>query len=417
MRLTCLFLIAALSAGCEATQEAETLSDITTAEPGGIVEVDGGASTPVDAGFDSSAAVDTSQGSAPDAGSAADAGTGAPAVIYDQCYTPGVEDLLYPPYPPIPQDCVQDFWECPYEPGYGTVNPTTVCNITEGYDSDGAIQAQFWEAYNFARDYFGAYGPVYVYFMGPTSEESNQLIWELRAQRRAVPEACYPVKQQVDSFSNNEHGNQELAAANSGEGGFFSISGNGGCNPLMDLMMINPMLDEVRAITMHEYTHVFQASHILSEDRDSDYGLNSWIMEGQATYLAAKFGEETGWGPGFEFLMMGMKHWGGNVSPQGIDAFLAEESAFQLDDESYWEQNDLSAPAVYYQLGAWAWAYLIHQVGGDYDIALKDFIKDVPVMGRAASFEKHFDRTMEDFFEEFSVFVQGSDDDWKVILD
>ena len=353
--------------------------------------------------------LDSSVDAAPDAAG--------PMILYDQCVTPTEEDLLYPPYPPVPQGCVQDFWQCPYEPDYATVNPTTVCNITEGYDSDGAIQDQFWEAYTYIRDYFGAYGPVYVYFMGPTSEASNQLIWELRAQRRAVPEACYPVKQQVEGFYNNEHGNQELAAANSGEGGFFSISGNGGCNPLMDLMMVNPMLDEVRAITMHEYTHVFQASHILSEDRDSDYGLNSWIMEGQATYLAAKFGEETGWGPGFEFLMMGMKHWGGNVSPEGIDAFLANEGGFQLDDESYWERNDLSAPAVYYQLGAWAWAYLIHQVGGDYDIALKDFIKDVPVMGRAASFEKHLGRTMEAFFEEFSLFVQGSDDDWKAILD
>ena len=148
--------------------------------------------------------MDSSVDAAPDADG--------PVPLYDQCVTPTEEDLLYPPYPPVPQDCVQDFWQCPYEPDYATVNPTTVCNITEGYDSEGAIQDQFWEAYNYIRDYFGAYGPVYVYFMGPTSEASNQLIWELRAQRRAVPEACYPVKQQVDSFSNNEHGNQELAA-------------------------------------------------------------------------------------------------------------------------------------------------------------------------------------------------------------
>ena len=340
-----------------------------------------------------------------------------PELVLDECVTPTSSDYLYPPYPDVPEECIEDYWDCPLQPGYASATPHTICNITEGFDSNGKIQAQFWEAYNYSRDYFGAYGPVYVYFMGPTSEESNAEIWQLRAQRRAIVDACYPVEEQVEDFYGNPHGAEELDAANSGEGGFFSISGNSNCNPLMDLMMVNPKRGEVRTITMHEYNHIFQVAHTLTHERDSDYGLNSWIMEGQATYSAAWFGHQTGWGSDFVDLMMGMKAYGGNVSPEGIDAFLAENSSFDLADESYWSRPDFSAAAVYYQLGAWAWAYLVHDVGGDVDLVLKDFIRDVPMMGRSASFEKYFGRSMEDFFAEFAEFVKGSDAEWRAILE
>ena len=407
MRLAAAVLIAAMSLHCSHQGHGAPV-----AAPDATFEAEGVDALSHDVMLDGALAPDNELPT--DAG--AETEPGATPVVYDRCVSPTQQDLLYPPYPPVPAGCVEDFWQCPYAPGFATVDPTTVCSITEGFDSDGAIQGQFWQAYDYAREYFGAYGPVFVYFMGPTDPASNQLIWELRAQRRAVPSACYPVEQQIAAFADNVHGSRELEAANSGEGGFFSISGNSGCHPLMDLMMVNPALDEVRTITMHEYTHIFQAAHILTDDRDSDYGLNSWIMEGQATYVAAKFGEQTGWGPSFEYLMMGMKHWGGYVSPEGIDAFLAAEGDFRLDDESYWERSDFSAPAVYYQLGAWAWAYLIDGVGGDYDVALKAFIQDVPVMGRAASFQKHFGRSMETFFDEFRIFVQGDDAAWSSIL-
>ncbi len=335
----------------------------------------------------------------------------------ERCVTPTEADHLYPPWPDVPADCIEDFWGCPLDAGYAEINPTTTCNITEGFDPDGEIQAQFWEAYNYARDYFGDYGPVHVYFMGPTSEESNNDIWRLRAERRAVADACYPVERQVDDFLNEPFSSEELDAANTGEGGYFSISGNSSCNPLMDFIMINPRLDEVRSIAMHEYHHVFQVAHELSHNRESDYGFNSWIMEGQATYSAAKFGDETGWGYPFVELMMGMKEYGGNVSPMGIDEYLAKNPTFDLADERYWTRPDFSAAVVYYQLGAWAWAYLIHDLDGDYDTALKDFIIAVPEMGKEASFELHFGRTIEAFFEEFDVFVQGDDDAWRAILE
>ena len=201
--------------------------------------------------------------------------------------------------------------------------------------------------YDGARDYFGAYGPVFVYMMGPTSEESNRKIWELRAHRKAVFDACYPVEQQVDDVYDNPHGSEELDAAITGEGGYFSISGNSSCNPIMDMMMVNRRAGEVCGVVLHEYNHIFQVAHALTHERDFDYSLSSWIMEGQATYSSALFGERTGWGPPFVDLMMGMKEYGRNTSPEGIDAFLAANDTFDLADESDWERPDFSAAVVY----------------------------------------------------------------------
>lgn len=349
-------------------------------------------------------------------GTPTDTATSATAV--PQCVSPTQDDLLYPPYPDVPADCLNNHWDCPLEPGYASQNPMTVCNITKGFDTNGQIQAQFWEAYTYAQDYFGHYGPVYVYVMGPGNATSNDRIWKLRGQRRAVVDACTPVAFQVDDFLADPYATEELEAANNGSPGLFSISGNSGCNPLMDMMLINPRLDEVRTITLHEAHHIFQVAHSLTHDRDSEYGLNSWIMEGQATYSAARFGSDTGWGPDFADLMMDMKHFGGNVSPQGIDAFLAANPTFDLADESYWQQPDLTAAAaVYYQLGAWAWAWLVHDQGGDVDKVLKAYIQDVPTLGKSAAFQQHFGRSMDDFFAEFAVFVQGDDDAWRAILE
>jgi hypothetical protein len=68
-------------------------------------------------------------------------------------------------------------------------------------------------------------------------------------------------------------------------------------------------------------------------------------------------------------------------------------------------------------LGAWAWAYLIDTVDGDYDVALKFFIADVPLLGKEAAFEYHFGMTLDMFFDEFDEFILGDDAAWRSILE
>jgi hypothetical protein len=337
--------------------------------------------------------------------------------VYDSCTPPRAGDFPYPTYPEVPEDCLQNYWDgCELESGYAEENPTTMCSITEGFDTDGTMQVQFWEAYNYGRDYFGAYGPVFVYFLGPTNAASNEEIFRLRAQRKAIPDACHSVESQVNEFL-TYNAPEELSAANNGSPGMFNISGNSPCNPVMDFMMINPMADELRMITIHEYSHVFQVAHSLTYDRDSDFGLNSWIMEGQATYAAAKFGDLNGWGPNFRDYMISVKEGSGNISETGLNALLESGVEYRLDNESYWETSEIDPGLIYYQMGAWAWAYLAHKVGGNYDIILKDFIIDIPTMGKEAAFQRHFEMTIDEFFVEFDQFIRGPDEQVWDILD
>ena len=306
--------------------------------------------------------------------------------------------------------CIEDHWNCPLEPGYAEGSPEPTFDMTEGLDPDGTLEARFWDAYEFAESYFGIYGPVHIYILGPTSSDSNEAIFRLRAERRAVAEACYSVENQIDDFlTHNAPG--ELEAANNGTELMAGISGNTPCNPLFDFTLINIGLDlnALEPIVLHEYTHVHQVAHQLSWDRSGDLGLNSWMLEGQATYFAAKFSPEQGWGPSYVDQMVSIK--------RGIDEFLEESPEFALNDESYWETDMNRAGMVYYQIGAWAWAYLIHSIDGDIETALKSFIRAIPQDGKAASFERYFGMTLEDFYAEFDVFIRRSLDETQAILE
>ena len=108
---------------------------------------------------------------------------------------------------------------------------------------------------------------------------------------------------------------------------------------------------------------------------------------------------------------------GGNITLQGIEEFLREGGKFQLDDESYWITGEVNPGLVYYQLGSWAWAYLVYEMNGNYDIILKYFIEDVPIMGKEASFQLHFGRTIDEFMVEFDAFIRGTNEDVTAILD
>jgi len=102
---------------------------------------------------------------------------------------------------------------------------------------------------------------------------------------------------------------------------------------------------------------------------------------------------------------------------EGIDYFLEDNSEFALNNETYWETDMNRAGMVYYQIGAWAWAYLIHSIDGDIETALKSFIQDIPQDGKSASFQRYFGKTLDEFYAEFDVFIRGSLEDTQTVLE
>ena len=82
---------------------------------------------------------------------------------------------------------------------------------------------------------------------------------------------------------------------------------------------------------------------------------------------------------------------------------------YKLDDETCWE--DGRSPQVYYMLGAWATAYLIHVQGIDERTVLKDWYLDVLKIGKTAAFTRHMKMTLEEFYAAFDTFIRHPDDE------
>ncbi|HJN09983.1 MAG TPA: hypothetical protein QF564_14955 [Pirellulaceae bacterium] len=75
---------------------------------------------------------------------------------------------------------------------------------------------------------------------------------------------------------------------------------------------------------LHEYHHVFQIAHCdTKQKRSSDKHINSWMVEGMATYSSAKFMENLGL-LDFKDYMLGLRTSGGNIGRPGINEFLAK---------------------------------------------------------------------------------------------
>jgi hypothetical protein len=138
------------------------------------------------------------------------------------------------------------------------------------------------------------------------------------------------------------------------------------------------------------------------------------MAEGMATYSSAKFMENLGL-TDFKKYMLELRTSGANIGRPGINEFLSEGKRVRLSDESYWEKRN--SAQVYYMLGAWATAYLIHGLGVDEKVVLKDWYSDILRIGKSAAFEKHMGRTLGTFYEQFDTFIRQSDEDVMRIFD
>ena len=110
----------------------------------------------------------------------------------------------------------------------------------------------------------------------------------------------------------------------------------------------------------------------------------------------------------FKDYMLQLRKTGGNIGRPGINEFLTTTKGWQLENETYWD-SEVAAP-VYYMLGAWATAYLIHVPGVDEVVVLKSWYEDIPRIGKSAAFKKHMGVSLSDFYKKFSLFIIQSDD-------
>lgn len=285
--------------------------------------------------------------------------------------------------------------------------------VAEGVDSDGLLVKNYKIGLDYAIDYFGNYGPFNIYLLGPENEQSVRDIFRKRAETRAIPGTPSSEEEQVEAFLRQPNIITEIAAVMAGEstGGLTWSSPQQRVYEDVSTNATERAKDRNENIAgaMHEYHHVFQVAHSDSyQERSSDQNLNSWMLEGMATYSAAKFSERLGL-IDFKQYMRDLRTSGANIGRPGINDFLREAGSYQLDKESYWDKGMF--PQVYYMMGAWATAYLIHVQGIDEVTVLKDWYLEVLTIGKTAAFTKHMKMTPKEFYAKFDTFIRQPDNE------
>lgn len=288
-----------------------------------------------------------------------------------------------------------------------------ILRIAEGLNDDGSLVKYYQRGLKYAIEYFGNHGPYYVYLLGPESEQSVREIYHQRAMSRVNTNSKQPAMEQIEAFLKQPNVVAEIQAVLSGksEGG---LTWTQEAPTLYEDVTTNASQREQDPIentwgALHEYHHVFQMAHCdTTQARASDKHINSWMAEGMATYSSAKFMENMGL-INFKSYMLQLRKTGGNIGRPGINEFLTNTKVWQLENETYWDSG-VAAP-VYYMLGAWATAYLIHVEGVDEVVVLKSWYQDIPRIGKSAAFKKHMGLSLANFYEDFSFFIRQSDED------
>ena len=285
--------------------------------------------------------------------------------------------------------------------------------VADGLNADGSLVKNYQRGLRYAMDYFGNYGPYYIYLLGPDSERSVREIYRQRAMSRVDPKSTASAKQQIEEFLKRPNVVTEIKAVLLGKAE-SGLTWTQDPPVLYEDVTTNAKEREKNPIentwgALHEYHHVFQMAHCdTKQKRTSDKHINSWMAEGMATYSSAKFMENLGL-VDFKGYMLDLRESGANIGRPGINEFLAKTQTWQLDNENYWDKG--GSAQVYYMLGSWATAYLIHVQGVDEVAVLKDWYHDIPRIGKSAAFKKHMGLSLADFYEKFDAFIRQSDDE------
>ena len=284
--------------------------------------------------------------------------------------------------------------------------------VADGLNSDGSLVENYQRGLKYAIDYFGNYGPYFVYLLGPGNEKSIRDIYLKRAESRANVNARFTVEEQIKEFLKQPNIVAEIDAALAGkaEGGLTWSEPPGRVYEDVTTNAKGRENDPIENTwgALHEYHHVFQIAHSDSyEERPSDRNINSWMAEGMATYSSAKFMENLNL-IDFKNYMLQLRKTGGNIGKPGINKFISGGKTWRLDEEIYWETGE--AAQVYYMLGAWATAYLIYVHGVAEVTVLKSWYLDIPVIGKSAAFEKHMGLSLKDFYGKFNTFISQSNE-------
>jgi len=171
----------------------------------------------------------------------------------------------------------------------------------------------------------------------------------------------------------------------------------------------SPTEKDYRKIVFHEAFHIYQQSHISTQDRDlfeviagrrtGDHNRDvPWWSEGTATYMGMlEHSRQKGLRSGYlkDEMKQSLKYYSGRPTSVVDAYFKLNTKLYNID---YGENRQFG-----YKVGPWFVAYVIHQNGEE---SIFDFYSSLNELGFETSFIKHFGKPYRDYIDEFEVFLK-----------
>ena len=271
------------------------------------------------------------------------------------------------------------------------------------------------EWYRIGANAWGNYGPLEIWIVGSSKDAAIELD-KLWCETRLEMDSDWNIKWDC--------ANGDPYVTGNGWSPFYNFVNDGGAavstyrrdyfnyhfmTMTMSSKFPSPSEDDYKVVTLHEYFHIYQHSHISDieingnkEQRGSKNGGEGkpWFAEGSAEYMAQLlYSKQSGVKSGYLKERMGWKF-----------STVSDYKTFgkRLEEITY------SDPVNAYDIGSWFIAYLVHQKGEE--VLVKDFYSDLNELGFEGSFQKHYGKSSKESVDDFNLFLdQGITEALKII--
>ena len=262
------------------------------------------------------------------------------------------------------------------------------------------------EWYRIATQEWGNFGPVEIFIIGEDVEAAKELEDIFCERHKALDEKwneewdCANENYQIFSHYPEEGGAAISTFKRTYIDYDFMVM-------IMSAKYPGPDEQDYKPVTLHEYFHIFQHSHISDEctadsrdvcQRDAKMGGEGkpWFSEGGAVYMAQSlYAKQDGVPEDYlrEAMQrkLDMSHEGYNAQNESLD------------------QLGYDAEVNVYDVGCWFIAYLLHHEG--VDAFLNGFYGDLDNLGFDAAFEANFNGTRSEYIADFDAFFSQPAED------
>ena len=259
------------------------------------------------------------------------------------------------------------------------------------YDQLNQIQ----EYYTIAKEAWGNYGPLEFWVIG-TNATNAEVLDEFYCELRMERDPCLGGNF-LEWCLNREYSFVDYAIYG-GAGLSLNREEPNDCNSYsyLEITLSSqypfPNESDYKVVTMHEYFHAYQHSHISTYDYNERAELmvhNPWWSEGGAEYMAQLLYSEQ----------------------EGVQQnYLHERMSWKMESKNDLYENEIISEIPYgerayiaYDLGTWAIAYLINTVGLEtYRVNFYDSLNEY---NWEESFNINFQMTSNEFLTEFHEFL------------